>query len=67
MNRAAPRAPELKGRAWLGTGGRTLSLAQLRGKVVLLDFWTFCCVNCLHVLDELRALEHQFAAFHWSA
>ena len=28
---------------------------------MLLDFWTFCCANCLHVLDELRALEHEFA------
>ena len=51
------RAPELRGRAWLNTGGRALSLADLRGKVVLLDFWTFCCINCLHVLDELRPLE----------
>lgn len=55
------RAPELQGRGgWLNTGGQTLGLAQLRGKVVLLDFWTFCCVNCLHVLDELRALETEF-------
>jgi len=36
-------------------------LASLRGRVVLLDFWTFCCINCLHVLDELRALERQYA------
>jgi thiol-disulfide isomerase/thioredoxin/sugar lactone lactonase YvrE len=55
------RAPELRGRAWLNTGGRELSLADLRGKVVLLDFWTFCCVNCLHVLDELRPLEDKYA------
>ena len=59
MTRLA-QAPELTGRAWLGTDGRTLSLAGLSGQVVLLDFWTFCCVNCLHVLDELRHLEHQF-------
>ena len=37
-----------------------LSLADLRGRVVVLDFWTFCCVNCLHVLDELRPVEAQF-------
>ncbi|NMI00822.1 NHL domain-containing thioredoxin family protein [Pseudonocardia acidicola] len=55
------RAPELRGRRWLNTGGEDLSLAQLRGKIVLLDFWTFCCVNCLHVLDELRPLEERFA------
>lgn len=28
--------------------------------MVLLDFWTFCCINCLHVLDELRPLEERF-------
>ena len=55
------RAPELAGRGWLGTGGQTLSLAGLRGRIVLLDFWTFCCVNCLHVLDELREVEADFA------
>ncbi len=60
--RARVRAPELQGRqGWLNTGGRDLSLAELRGKVVLLDFWTFCCVNCLHVLDELRPLEEKYA------
>jgi thiol-disulfide isomerase/thioredoxin len=55
------RAPELRGRGWLNTGGRSLSLADLRGKIVLLDFWTFCCVNCLHVLAELRPLEEKYA------
>src|SRR3954447_2486861 len=52
------RAPELEGRGFVH--GEPLSLAALRGRVVLLDFWTFCCVNCLHVLDELRALEERF-------
>ncbi|HEX8630419.1 MAG TPA: thioredoxin-like domain-containing protein, partial [Catenuloplanes sp.] len=55
------RAPELRGRRWLNTGGRDLTLTDLRGRVVLLDFWTFCCVNCLHVLDELRPLEEKYA------
>jgi thiol-disulfide isomerase/thioredoxin len=54
------RAPELHARGWLNTGGRALSLADLRGKIVLLDFWTFACVNCLHVLDELRPLEEKY-------
>jgi sugar lactone lactonase YvrE/thiol-disulfide isomerase/thioredoxin len=54
------RAPELHGRGWLNTGGRTLRLADLRGRIVLLDFWTFCCINCLHVLDELRPLEERY-------
>ncbi|GHF69037.1 thioredoxin-like domain-containing protein [Streptomyces thermodiastaticus] len=56
--RARVRAPELIGKGgWLNTGGRQYTLADLRGRIVLLDFWTFCCINCLHVLDELRELE----------
>jgi thiol-disulfide isomerase/thioredoxin len=57
---ARVRAPEFRGRGWLNTGGRTLTLADVRGKIVILDFWTFCCVNCLHVLDELRPLEEKY-------
>ncbi|MGO4492867.1 thioredoxin-like domain-containing protein, partial [Arthrobacter sp. 2YAF22_2] len=55
------RASELVGRGWLNTGGKSLDLESLRGKIVLLDFWTFCCINCLHVLDELRPLEQQYS------
>ncbi|KRE66213.1 hypothetical protein ASG92_16640 [Arthrobacter sp. Soil736] len=55
------RASELVGRNWLNTGGKTLDLHALRGKIVLLDFWTFCCINCLHVLDELRPLEEKYS------
>ncbi|MEV6830652.1 NHL domain-containing thioredoxin family protein [Amycolatopsis sp. NPDC051102] len=55
------RAPELRGDVWLNTGGRPITLAELRGRVVLLDFWTSGCINCLHVLDELRPLEAEFA------
>lgn len=59
--RARVRAPELVGRGWLNTGGQDIALKELRGKVVLLDFWSFCCINCLHVLDELRPLEAEFS------
>ncbi|WP_413102321.1 NHL domain-containing thioredoxin family protein [Streptomyces sp. Inha503] len=59
-SRARVRAPELIGRGgWLNTGGTDLTLTDLRGRIVILDFWTFCCVNCLHVLDELRELEEK--------
>ncbi|MCL1899154.1 MAG: NHL domain-containing thioredoxin family protein [Promicromonosporaceae bacterium] len=61
INATRLRAPELQGRGWLNTGGREITLADLRGKIVVLDFWTFCCINCLHVLDELRPLEAEFA------
>ncbi len=58
--RGRVRAPELAGRGgWINTKN-DLSLAALKGKVVLLDFWTFCCINCLHVLEELRSLEERF-------
>ncbi|MBD0423674.1 redoxin domain-containing protein [Streptomyces sp. TRM S81-3] len=58
--RARVRAPELIGKGgWLNTGGKQYSLADLRGRIVVLDFWTFCCINCLHVLDELRELEEK--------
>ncbi|MFJ9849303.1 NHL domain-containing thioredoxin family protein [Streptomyces sp. NPDC101150] len=59
-SRARVRAPELIGKGgWLNTGGNELTLSDLRGRIVILDFWTFCCVNCLHVLDELRELEER--------
>lgn len=65
MNDSTPRrvrvrAPELVGKGgWLNTGGQQYNLADLRGRIVILDFWTFCCINCLHVLDELRELEEK--------
>ncbi|MFI6049669.1 NHL domain-containing thioredoxin family protein [Streptomyces violascens] len=58
--RARVRAPELIGKGgWLNTGGKELKLADFRGRTLILDFWTFCCINCLHVLDELRELEEK--------
>jgi sugar lactone lactonase YvrE/thiol-disulfide isomerase/thioredoxin len=54
------RAPELDGAvAWLNTPV-PLTLAGLRGKVVLLDFWTYGCINCLHVLPDLQRLQATF-------
>jgi thiol-disulfide isomerase/thioredoxin len=56
--RVRVRAPELVGKGgWINTGGKNLTLADFRGRVLIVDFWTFCCINCLHVLDELRELE----------
>lgn len=54
------KAPELEGGiAWLNTSG-PLKMADLRGKVVLLDFWTFCCINCIHILPDLEKLEKKY-------
>ncbi len=53
-------APELEGGvAWLNTAG-PLRLKDLRGKIVLLDFWTLCCINCMHVLPDLAKLEKKY-------
>lgn len=44
---------------WLNAAG-PISLKDLRGKVVLLDFWTYCCINCIHVLPDLKYLEEKY-------
>jgi thiol-disulfide isomerase/thioredoxin len=60
MERVRVRAPALDGQGgWIGV--EDLTLAQLRGKIVLLDFWTLACVNCQRVVEELRGLERRFA------
>src|SRR5262245_15023922 len=54
------RAPELSGAlAWLNVPA-PLTLQALRGKVVLLDFWTYGCINCIHILPDLKKLEARF-------
>ena len=55
-------APELTGVLdWFNVPA-PLSLKALRGKVVLLDFWTYGCVNCMHILPDLKRLEEKYAA-----
>lgn len=57
---AQQKAPELDGGVdWLNTTG-PLKMADLQGKVVLLDFWTYCCINCIHILPDLEALEKKY-------
>ena len=54
------RAPQFpKGYTWLNTN-QPLSLKGLKGRVVILDFWTYCCINCLHVLPDLKYLEKKY-------
>jgi thiol-disulfide isomerase/thioredoxin/flagellar basal body rod protein FlgG len=53
-------APSLDGGSeWLNTSGE-ITLKDLRGKVVLIDFWTYCCINCMHVLPDLAYLEKKY-------
>lgn len=44
---------------WLNTNGR-IRMQDLRGKFVILDFWTYCCINCMHILPELKKLEETY-------
>ena len=56
-----PRAPELpSGFAWLNTDRPLTFAKELQGQVVLLDFWTYCCINCMHVLPDLAYLEEKY-------
>ncbi|HEV7474394.1 MAG TPA: thioredoxin-like domain-containing protein [Pyrinomonadaceae bacterium] len=61
QEKARVRAPEITGgRGWLNTD-KPLSIAGLKGKVVLLDFWTYGCINCMHIIPDLKRLEHKYA------
>jgi thiol-disulfide isomerase/thioredoxin len=61
QEKARVRAPEFTGgHGWLNTD-RPLSIAALKGKVVLLDFWTYGCVNCMHIIPDLKRLEAKYA------
>ncbi len=54
------QAPSLDGATgWLNVSA-PIGIEQLRGKVVLLDFWTYGCINCMHVLRDLKTLEQRF-------
>ena len=57
IDRGQVRAPEI-GRVWLNSS--PLSLRQLRGKVVLIDFWDYTCVNCIRTLPYLQAWHERY-------
>ncbi len=56
------KAPDFVGdRRWFNTpAGAPLSLEELRGRVVLIDFWTYTCINCLRTLPYLRAWDGRY-------
>jgi thiol-disulfide isomerase/thioredoxin len=56
-NAKAPEFPP--GLDWLNVD-HPLTLQSLRGKVVVLDFWTFCCINCMHIIPDLHRLESKY-------
>jgi DNA-binding beta-propeller fold protein YncE len=53
-------APDFKGAdGWINTD-KPISIADLKGHVVLIDFWTYCCINCMHVFPDLKYLEQKY-------
>lgn len=52
------KAPDLKGE-WLNID-KPLSMKDLNGYIVILDFWTYCCINCMHMLHTLEAIEEKY-------
>lgn len=56
------RAPNFTGtQRWFNTpGDRPLTLAGLRGRVVLVDFWTYTCINCIRTLPYLKAWDARY-------
>ncbi len=56
------RAPELESPlGWLNTDRPLRISHELKGQVVVLDFWTYCCINCIHILPDLKYLEAKYA------
>lgn len=48
-----------KNQDWLNTS-RPITAQDLSGRLILLDFWTYCCINCIHVIPKLQQLEQEF-------
>lgn len=55
-----PHAPEFDASTEWVNLEEPLTLKELKGKLVLLDFWTYCCINCMHVLPDLKKLEQKY-------
>jgi DNA-binding beta-propeller fold protein YncE/peroxiredoxin len=55
-------APDFDGASkWLNTdNARPISIKDLKGQVILLDFWTYSCINCIHIFPDLRYLELKY-------
>lgn len=62
LRREAVAAPEIVGiKQWFNTpGGLPLTLAELRGQVVLVDFWTYSCINCIRTMPYITAWDRTY-------
>ncbi len=56
--KALPFPKDLK---WLNTDKKLDLAGNLKGHVVILDFWTYCCINCIHILPDLHYIEKKYA------
>ena len=65
MSEIVPQAQIPEGLSWLNTSdNQALSFErQLKGKFVVVDFWSSCCINCIHMLAEIERLKHLYADF----
>ncbi len=55
------KAPDLNiGLGWLNTDKPLRFESELAGRIVVLDFWTYCCIDCMHILPDLAALEEKY-------
>ena len=54
------KAPEFpKGATWLNTT-KPISISELKGHIVVIDFWTYCCINCMHMIPTLSKIEEEY-------
>lgn len=59
-DKGRPPAPDFAGAdGWLNTE-KPISIGDLKGHVVVIDFWTYCCINCMHVFPDLKYLEQKY-------
>jgi DNA-binding beta-propeller fold protein YncE len=56
--RGLVRAPDFAGYEWIT--GTPRSIGDLQGQLIILDFWTYCCINCMQMLPALHRLEGEF-------
>jgi thiol-disulfide isomerase/thioredoxin/DNA-binding beta-propeller fold protein YncE len=52
------KAPDFSNFEWINS--KPLSMKDLNGYIVILDFWTYCCINCMHMLHTLSAIEEKY-------
>src|SRR4051812_41242916 len=60
QDRARVPAPDFTGAGRRLNTDKPVAINDLRGQLVILDFWTYCCINCMHVFPDLKFLEEKY-------